>query len=209
MNLMSYFTYCLDFAGKSYGTTAKLFMWILQGYSKRSIHFQKFILQLLLNIWRHAIYRLKGDRSKLFSHLTSTRCEPHMWRGRCQIDNPALPTLLAACRRWQKPQPQWCAASDHRYQNFERDFLSIRTQDMVLASVVFVKQFLKVYTSLWITLYIDYQFELWFRVRTGILLLVTASSPAVGSNQTPNQWVPGALSPEQIRGASSWPLTSV
>jgi hypothetical protein len=29
---------------------------IVQGYSKRSIYFQEFILQVLLNIWRHAIY---------------------------------------------------------------------------------------------------------------------------------------------------------
>jgi hypothetical protein len=87
---------------------------------KRSRHFQKLILQVLLNIWRCAKNRLKGELSKLFSHLISTWCEPHVWRGRCQIDNPALPTLVAACHRWQQPQPQWCAASDHRYQNFER-----------------------------------------------------------------------------------------
>jgi hypothetical protein len=39
------------------------------------------------------------ELSKLFPHLTSTRCEPHVWRGRYQIDNPALPTLVAACHR--------------------------------------------------------------------------------------------------------------
>jgi hypothetical protein len=65
----------------------------IQGYSKRSIHFQKFILQVLLNIWWHAVYWLKGELSKLFSHFTSTRCELHVWRSRCQIDNQALPTL--------------------------------------------------------------------------------------------------------------------
>jgi hypothetical protein len=27
---------------------------VIQGYSKRSIHFQKFILQVLLNTWRRA-----------------------------------------------------------------------------------------------------------------------------------------------------------
>jgi hypothetical protein len=68
---------------------------------------------------RRVIYRLNGEFSKLFSHLTSTRCEPHVWRGRCQIDNPALPILVAACHRKQQPQPQWCAVSDHRYQIFE------------------------------------------------------------------------------------------
>jgi hypothetical protein len=93
---------------------------IIQGYSKRSIHFQKIILQVQLDIWWHATHRLKGENSKLFSHLTSTLCEPHMWRGRCKIDNLALPTLVAACHRWQQPQPQRYAASDHRYQNFER-----------------------------------------------------------------------------------------
>jgi hypothetical protein len=66
---------------------------LIQGYSKRSINFQKLILHVLLGIWRRAIYRLKGELSKLFSHLTSAR------RGRCQIDNPALPTLVAACHR--------------------------------------------------------------------------------------------------------------
>jgi hypothetical protein len=71
----------------------------IQGYWKRSINFQEFILQVLLNIWRRAIYRLKGEHTKLFSHLTSTRCEPHMWRGRCQIDNPALPTLVPVVDR--------------------------------------------------------------------------------------------------------------
>jgi hypothetical protein len=65
----------------------------IQGYSKRSIHFQKFILQVLLNIWRRAIYKLKGEFSKLCSHLTSTRYEPHVWRGRCKIDNIALSAL--------------------------------------------------------------------------------------------------------------------
>jgi hypothetical protein len=50
----------------------------IQGYSKRSIHFQKIILQVLLRIWQRAIYRLKGELSKLFSHLTSTRCETYV-----------------------------------------------------------------------------------------------------------------------------------
>jgi hypothetical protein len=71
----------------------------IQSYSKRRKHFQKFILQVLLNMWRCAIYRLKGELWKLFLHLTSTRCEPHVWRGRCQIDNPALPTLVTERHR--------------------------------------------------------------------------------------------------------------
>jgi hypothetical protein len=120
----------------------------IQGYPNISIHFEKFILQVLLNTWRRycdlffglypsslcfvittfrgmalpqskgepnllgpidraesrwiwwrAIYRLKGELSKLFSHLTGTRCEPQVWRGRCQIDNPTLPTLVTACHR--------------------------------------------------------------------------------------------------------------
>jgi hypothetical protein len=66
---------------------------------KKKYTLSKIILQVLLNIWRCAIYRLKGKFSKLFSHLTSTRCEPHVCRGRCQIDNPALPTLVTACHR--------------------------------------------------------------------------------------------------------------
>jgi hypothetical protein len=39
------------------------------------------------------------NSQKLFSYLTSTRCEPHVWRGRCQIDNPLLPALVTACHR--------------------------------------------------------------------------------------------------------------
>jgi hypothetical protein len=105
----------------------------IQGYSKRSIHFQKFVSQVLLNTWRRSIFRLKGELSKLFSRLTSTRCAPHVQRGRCQIDNPALRTLVAACH----------SLSDAPLQIIDirtlRDFLSIRTQDMDLASVVFVK----------------------------------------------------------------------
>jgi hypothetical protein len=66
----------------------------IQGYSKRSTHFQEFILQVLQNMRWSAICRLKGELSKLFSHLTSTRCEPHVCRGRCPIDNQALPTLV-------------------------------------------------------------------------------------------------------------------
>jgi hypothetical protein len=64
-----------------------LIPWVLvvtcsvQGCSKKRQHFQKFIFQVLLNIWRRAICRLKWEISKLFSHLTSTRCERHVWRG--------------------------------------------------------------------------------------------------------------------------------
>jgi hypothetical protein len=108
----------------------------IQGYSKRIIHFEKFILQVVLNIWWCAVYRLKGEFSKLFSHLTSTRCEPHVWRGRCQIDNPALPTLVAACQGNSSH-----SLSDAPLQIIDirtlRDFLSIRKQDMDLTSVVF------------------------------------------------------------------------
>jgi hypothetical protein len=110
----------------------------VQGYSKRSIHFKKIILLVLLNIWRRAVYRLKWELSKLFSHLTSTRCEPHVWRGRCEIDNPALPTLhilrladrIIACApgTWREIRIRILS-----------DFLSVRTQDMNLASVAFVK----------------------------------------------------------------------
>jgi hypothetical protein len=72
---------------------------LIQGYSERSIHFQKCIFQVPLHIWRCAIYRLKGELSKLFSNLTNTGCEPHVWRGRCQVDNPALPTLASVADR--------------------------------------------------------------------------------------------------------------
>jgi hypothetical protein len=68
------------------------------GLFKKKYTLQK-IFQVLLIIWWCAIYRLKGKLWKLFSHLTSTRYEPHMWHGRCQIDNSALPTLVAACHR--------------------------------------------------------------------------------------------------------------
>jgi hypothetical protein len=39
---------------------------------------KKCILQVLLNLWRRDIYRLKGELLKLFSHLTSTQCEPRV-----------------------------------------------------------------------------------------------------------------------------------
>jgi hypothetical protein len=103
---------------------------------KKEVYFQKCILQVLLNIWRRAIYRLKGELSKLFSHLTSTRYEPHVCRGRCQIDNPALPTLVAACDSSHSLSDVPLQIIDIRTL---RDFLSIRTQRMDLASVVFVK----------------------------------------------------------------------
>jgi hypothetical protein len=46
---------------------------------QKDVHiFKKIILQVLLNIWRRAIYRLKGELSKLFSHFTNTRCESHV-----------------------------------------------------------------------------------------------------------------------------------
>jgi hypothetical protein len=90
----------------------------IQGYSKRSIHFKKLILQILLDIWRRAIYRLKGDLSKLCSHLTSTRCD--VWRGRCQIENPVLPTLHIT----QLGRQNYCVRTWHlagySNQNFER-----------------------------------------------------------------------------------------
>jgi hypothetical protein len=138
-----------------------------------------------IGLWRRAIYRLKGELSKLFSHLTSTRCGPHVWRGRRQIDNPALPTLVSVVERlpgwrihsitWPKMSlqtwhlrclgefqkrklspvrlsPFWtqlpladriivCAPDTWREIQIRtlRDFLSTRTQDMDLASVIFVK----------------------------------------------------------------------
>jgi hypothetical protein len=51
---------------------------VCTGLFKKKYTFQKFILRVLLNIWRLAIYRLKGELLKLFSHLTWTRCEPHV-----------------------------------------------------------------------------------------------------------------------------------
>jgi hypothetical protein len=38
---------------------------IIQSYSKRSIHYQNFILQVLLNIWWRDVKRLKGELSKV------------------------------------------------------------------------------------------------------------------------------------------------
>jgi hypothetical protein len=110
----------------------------IQGCSKRSIHFQKFILQVLLNIWRRTICRLQGELSKLCSHLTITRCEPHVRRGRCQIDNPALLTLHVTPLGRQN----YCVRTWHLVEiqiRTLRDFLSICTPDMGSASVVFVK----------------------------------------------------------------------
>jgi hypothetical protein len=68
----------MEKSGFLYTEVINLLYIIIQGYSKRSIYFQKFISQVLLNIWRHVIYRLKGELCKLFSHLTSTGREPHV-----------------------------------------------------------------------------------------------------------------------------------
>jgi hypothetical protein len=93
----------------------------IQGYSKRNIHFQKFILQVLLSIWRSAFFFLDEGRTlkDIFTPYKHSMWAPRVTR-QCQIDDPALPTLVAECHRQKQPQPQWCAASDHRYQDFER-----------------------------------------------------------------------------------------
>jgi hypothetical protein len=124
----------------------------IQGCSKRSIHFRKFILQVLLNTWRCAIYRLKGELSELFSHITSTRCEPHVWRGNVK----SIIQLFTHSSQHVTGNSSH-SLSDAPLQTIDirtlRDFLSIRTQDMTLASVFFLNKFLEVYTSFWITLY--------------------------------------------------------
>jgi hypothetical protein len=106
---------------------------IIQGYSERSIHFKKCISQVLLNMWRCAIYGLKRELSQLFSRLTSTRCEPHVW---------------SIIQFFPHSSRHVTGNSSHNFSDAplqiidirtSRDFLSIRTQDMDLTSVVFVK----------------------------------------------------------------------
>jgi hypothetical protein len=106
---------------------------IVRGYSKRSIHFQKFILQVLLNIWWRAIYRLKGELSKLFSHLTSTRCEPHVADVKSIIQLFPHSLQHVTGNSSHSLSDAWLQIIDIRTL---RDFLSIHTQDMDLASVL-------------------------------------------------------------------------
>jgi hypothetical protein len=44
---------------KEMGSKSKVNLKEIQGYSRRSIHIQEFILQVLLNAWRRAVHRLK------------------------------------------------------------------------------------------------------------------------------------------------------
>jgi hypothetical protein len=111
---------------------------IIQGYSKRNTHFQKFILQVLLNIWRRAKNRLKGELSKSFLHLTSTRCEPHVWCGTCQIEIQLFPHSSQHVTGNSSHSLSDAPLQIINIKNL-RDFLSIRTQDGDLTSVVLVK----------------------------------------------------------------------
>jgi hypothetical protein len=110
----------------------------VQGYSKRSIHFQKFILQVPLNIWRRAIYRLKGELSKLFSTSQALDVSPT-----CNAADVKSIIQLFPHSSQHVTGNSGHSLSDALLQIINirslRDFLSIRTQDMDLASVVFVK----------------------------------------------------------------------
>jgi hypothetical protein len=92
---------------------------IIQGYSKRNIHFQKFILQVLLTIFWCAIYRLKVELSKLFSHLTSTQCEPHVWRGNVRSIIHLFPHSSQHVTGNNNHSLSDVPLQNHRYQNFE------------------------------------------------------------------------------------------
>jgi hypothetical protein len=95
----------------------------MQGYSKRRIHFQKCILQELLNIWRRAIYIYWRENSQvMFIPYNHSICEPHVWRGRWQTGNPALPTLhITPLGRQNYCVRTWhLAPGGDSNQNFER-----------------------------------------------------------------------------------------
>jgi hypothetical protein len=92
----------------------------IQSYSKKKYALSKiYFTSTIEHMATCYIYILKGKPSKLLSHLTSTRCEPHVWRGRCQIDNPTLRTLhITPLGRQNYCARAWHLARDSN-QNFE------------------------------------------------------------------------------------------
>jgi hypothetical protein len=81
---------------------------IIQGYSKRSIHFQKFILQKLLMLNPCPMYRLKGNLSK-FGFESPARCARNnsVCQGKlCSKWQQAHRRKLSAC--WNSPRHRQC-----------------------------------------------------------------------------------------------------
>jgi hypothetical protein len=110
----------------------------IQGYSKRSIHFQKFLLQVPLNIWRRAFFDWK-EKSRSYFHTlqaldVSLTCDA--------VDVKSIIQLFPHSSQHVTGNSSH-SLSDAPLQiifiRTLRDFLSIRAQDMDLASVVFVK----------------------------------------------------------------------
>jgi hypothetical protein len=111
---------------------------LIQGYSKSSIHFQKCILQVILNIWQRAIYRLKGERWSYFHTLQALNVSPA-----CDASDVKSIIQLFPNSSQHVTGNSRHILSDTPLQIIDirtlRDFLSIRTQDMDFGSVVSVK----------------------------------------------------------------------
>jgi hypothetical protein len=122
---------------------------IIQGYSKRSINFQKFILQVLLNIWRRAVcvcvcvciyiyIDWRENFQRYFHTLQTLDVSPT-----CDAADVKLIIQLFPHSSQHVTGNSGHSLSDAPLQIIDirtlRHFLSIRTQDMDLVSVVFVK----------------------------------------------------------------------
>jgi hypothetical protein len=74
----------------------------IQGYSKKSIHFQKFILQKLLKLNPCPVCGWKGNLSKLWSQWSKT---VHHWGcGCCNLWNDLTSVGRAGLKIWHLPR---------------------------------------------------------------------------------------------------------
>jgi hypothetical protein len=114
----------------------------IQGYSKGSINFQKFILQVLLGIWLDWRENSQSYVHTLQALDVNPTCDVTYVKSIIQLFPHSSQHVTGNSSHSLSDAP--LQITDIRTL---RDFLSIRTQDIDLASVVFVK-FLKVYTFL-------------------------------------------------------------
>jgi hypothetical protein len=128
--------------------------WHIQGYSKRSIHFQKFILQKILTLNPCPVYGWKGNLSKFWYRWS----EPaHHWGcGCCYLWHAATSVGRAGLTILHLPRHTW---DSHRVlvrceNNFESSPFSLYIARRHMFSST-CKIIFWVYTSFWITLYIS------------------------------------------------------
>jgi hypothetical protein len=78
----------------------------IQGYSKRSIHFQKFILQKLLTLNPCPVYGWKLNHSEFCYGLSEAA---HHWGcGCCYLWHAATSVGRAGLSIWHLPRHMWC-----------------------------------------------------------------------------------------------------